>query len=177
MAATLFPDFCALLSRLSSAFACIQEFNDEGVFQPRRSRRLGVKMSFVLEGAAREDFRCSGGVLGSGEATDCRRSQRMGFCRPSGAGFSRGDGTQRSRAGLLSDGPPGLGPRLGKTRSCRGVSGSNPVLVREFSIPMPIPIPIPTRDARVCRAGSSTAGVVSVRRLRRVRTVSFCDFL
>ena len=85
-----------------------------------------------------------------------------------------GDGTQRSRTGLSSAGPPGLGPRLG-TRSWAGASGSNPVLPRELSIPMPIPIP--THDARGCRAGSSSAGGVSVRRLRRMGTVSFCDFL
>jgi hypothetical protein len=110
------------------------------------------------------------------------RSDRMlvvaregGFCRPAGAGFPWEDGTQRSRAGLSSGGPPGLGPRLGKARSCQGVSGSNPVLVPEFSIPMPIPIP--TRAAGGCRAGSSSAGGVSVRRLRRVGTASFCDGL
>ncbi len=78
--------------------------------------------------------------------------------------FSWGDGTQRSRAGLSSGGPPGLEPWFGKTRSCQGVSGSNPVLLREFSIPMPMPMPIPRRAARVCRAGSSSAGGVSVRR-------------
>jgi hypothetical protein len=33
---------------------------------------------------------------------------------PAGAGCSWGDGTQRSRAGLSSGGPPGLGPRLGR---------------------------------------------------------------
>jgi hypothetical protein len=32
---------------------------------------------------------------------------------PAGVGCSWGDGTQRSRAGLFSDGPPGLEPRLG----------------------------------------------------------------
>ena len=84
---------------------------------------------------------------GWGVAVRCVK--KRGICRPAGAGCSWGDGTQRSRAGLSSGGPPGLGPRLGKTRSCQGVSGSNPVLLREFSIPMPIPIP--TRDARVCR--------------------------
>jgi len=102
---------------------------------------------------------------------------REGVLSPLRGWFSCVDGTQRSRAGLSSDGPPGLRPWLGKTRSCRGVSGSNPVLLREFSIPMPMPIPIPTRAARGCRAGSWSAGVVSVRRLRRMGTSSFCDFL
>ena len=46
---------------------------------------------------------------------------------------------------------------------------------REFSIPMPIPMP--TRAARVRRAGSSFAEGVSVRRFRRMGTVSFCDVL
>jgi hypothetical protein len=32
---------------------------------------------------------------------------------PPGAGCSLGEGTQRSRAGLSSGGPPGLGPRIG----------------------------------------------------------------
>ena len=73
--------------------------------------------------------------------------------------------------------PPGLGQRIGKGRRGRGVSGSNPVLVREFSIPMPMPIPIPTRASRGCRVGSSSAGGVSVRRLRRMGTVSSYDVL
>ena len=54
------------------------------------------------------------------------RSDRMlvvaregGFCRPAGAGLSGGDGTQRSRAGLSSVGPPGLGPGLRGSASCR----------------------------------------------------------
>jgi len=42
-----------------------------------------------------------------------------GFCRPAGAGFRRGDGTQRSRAGLLSGGPPGVGPWSGKTEAAK----------------------------------------------------------
>jgi hypothetical protein len=33
-------------------------------------------------------------------------------------------------------------------------------------MPMPMPMAIPTRAARVCRAGSSSAGGVSVLRLR-----------
>jgi hypothetical protein len=103
--------------------------------------------------------------------------KKRGICRPAGAGFHGADGTQRSRAGLLSGGPPGLGPRLGEGRRCRGVSGSSPVLPFEFSIPMPMPIPIPTLDARGCRAGSSSAGGVSVRRLGRMGTASFCDVL
>jgi hypothetical protein len=102
---------------------------------------------------------------------------RGGELSPLRGWFSWGDGTQRSRDGLSSDGPPGLGARLGSTRSCRGVSGSNPFLLREFSIPIPIPIPMPTCAARVCRAGSSSAGGVSVRRLCRMGTASFCDFL
>jgi hypothetical protein len=56
--------------------------------------------------------------------------KKRGICRPSGAGCAWGDGTQRSRAGLSSVGPPGLGAWLGKTRSCQGVAGSNPVLPR-----------------------------------------------
>jgi hypothetical protein len=70
-----------------------------------------------------------------------------------------GDGTQRSRAGLSSVGPPGLRPRLWRARGCRGASGSDLVLLFECSIP--IPIPIRTRAARVCREGSSSAGGVS----------------
>ena len=120
---------------------------------------------------------CSGALPGAGEGSGCWRSHEEEICRPAGAGFSCGDGTQRSRTGLLSGGPPGLGQQIGRGRRCRGVSGSNPVLVREFSIPMPIPIPIPTRGTRVCRAGSSSAGGVSVRRLRRIGTVSSYDVL
>jgi hypothetical protein len=71
------------------------------------------------------------------------------------------DGTQRSRAGLSSVGPPGLGPRLCRARGCRGVFGSNRGFPCEFSIPMPIPIPIPTRGARGCRSGGSYAGGLS----------------
>jgi hypothetical protein len=106
-------------------------------------------------------------------------ARKGGFCRPAGAGLSWGDGTQRSRAGLPSDGPPGLGLRRGENRSCQGVSGSNMVLLREFSIPMPIPIPIPTRAARFCRAGSSSVGVVSARRYvgwEQCPFATFCDF-
>ena len=40
--------------------------------------------------------------------------KKRGICRPAGAGCSWGDGTQRSRAGLSSGGPPGLVPRLEK---------------------------------------------------------------
>jgi hypothetical protein len=80
-----------------------------------------------------------------------------------------GDGTQHSRAGLSSVGPPGLGPRLCRARGCRGVLGSNLVLPFEFSIPMPIPIPIPTRVARGCRAGSSSAVGVSGREVSEAR--------
>jgi hypothetical protein len=65
-----------------------------------------------------------------------------GVLSPLRGWLSWGDRTQRSRAGLSSDGPPGLGARLGKTRSCRSGSGSNPVLLREFSIPMPMPMPM-----------------------------------
>ena len=46
-------------------------------------------------------------------------------------------------------------------RGCLGVSGANPVLLGECSIPIPIPIPIPTRAARRCRVGSSSTGGVS----------------
>jgi hypothetical protein len=52
------------------------------------------------------------------------------------------------------------------------VSGSNPVLLREFSIPMPMPTPIPTRAARVCRAGCSSAwGLGGFEALRLIRFV------
>jgi hypothetical protein len=88
----------------------------------------------------------SGGVIGC----SCSCGGR-GSVAPPGAGCALGDGTQRSRAGLSSDGPPGLGPRLWTARGCQGVSGLNPVLLREFSIPIPMPIPIPTRAARGCR--------------------------
>ena len=40
------------------------------------------------------------------------QARRQGSVAPAGAGYSFGDGTQRSRAGLLSGGPPGLVPRL-----------------------------------------------------------------
>jgi hypothetical protein len=104
------------------------------------------------------------GVRNSSErGVAVRCVKKRGICRPSGAGCSWEDGTQRSRAGLQSGGPSGLGPGFGKTRSCRGVSGSNPVLPGEFSIPMPIPIPIPTRVARGCRATLSSDGGVSSR--------------
>jgi hypothetical protein len=46
-------------------------------------------------------------------ASDCWRSRRKGDLSPRWGWFSWGDGTQRSRAGLSSGGPPGLGPRLG----------------------------------------------------------------
>jgi hypothetical protein len=96
-----------------------------------------------------------------------------GSVAPPGAGCAWGDETQRSRAGLSSGGPPGLGPRIGSARGCRGASGSDTVLPSEFSIPMPIPIPIPipipTRAARVGWAGFSSAwGLYGFEALRLV---------
>ncbi len=52
-------------------------------------------------------------LSGDGEAIGCGGACGTGFCRP-GRGWSfTGDETQRSRAGLSSGGPPGLGPRIG----------------------------------------------------------------
>jgi hypothetical protein len=97
--------------------------------------------------------------------SDTRVRVGEGVLAPRWGWVCMGDGTQRLRAGLSSGGPPGLGPRLGKIQSCRGVSESDPVLPCEFSIP----IPIPTRVARRCRAGSSFAGGVSGRMLRMLQ--------
>jgi hypothetical protein len=139
---------------------------------PRREKGLGSNTTTPRREDAQETRRCF----------TQRRRERRGepfFIRRNGlrGGLKVGCHAQRSRVGLPSDGPPGLGPWPGKTRSCQGVSGSNPVLPREFSIPMPIAIPIPTRAARVCRAGSSSARDVSVRQLRRMGTAPFCDVL
>jgi hypothetical protein len=131
---------------------------------------MPVLVSLRLERSGREESVRAGSC--------CPVCEEAGNLSPLRGWFSWVDGTQRSRAGLSSDGPPGLGPRLG-TRSCAGASGSNPVLLREFSIPIPMPIPIPTRDARVCRSGSSSAGDVSVGRhvgWEQCLFATFCDF-
>ncbi len=115
---------------------------------------------------------CSG-ALGSGEGEGMMALVGgRGSVAPLGLVFMGGRNPALTRWAIVwrPSGP-------GKTRSCQGVSGSNPVLLRELSIPMPMPIPIPTRSAGVCRAGSSSACGVSVRRLRRMGTASFCDFL
>ncbi len=58
---------------------------------------------------------CSGASSSSREATECWWSRgKGGSVAPAGAWGSWGDGTRRSRAGLPSDGPPGLGRGLGK---------------------------------------------------------------
>jgi hypothetical protein len=60
-------------------------------------------------------------------------------------------------------------PRPARLPKGHGASGSDPVLLFEFSIPTPMPIPIPTRAARVCRAGSSSAVGVSGREVSEAR--------
>jgi len=66
---------------------------------------------------------CSRALLGSGDAIGGRCSWRRGSVAPAGAGCAWGDGTQRSRAGLSSGGPPGLGSRFGTgSDSTNGVS-------------------------------------------------------
>jgi hypothetical protein len=117
------------------------------------------------------------GVVGLWRSDRMLAVAREGDLSPLRGWFSWGDGTQRSRAGLSSDGPPGPGPWPGKTRSCQGVSGSNPVLLPEFSIPMPMPIP--TRAARGCRAGSLSAGACRFGGFvgwEQCPFATFCDF-
>ena len=153
---------------------------------PRKGVMKGIPTSAGSASRCENEFWAGGGhAKASGVPGRCWDLEnyrmlavaREGVLSPLRGWFSWGDETQRSRAGLPSDGPPGLGPRLCRARGCLGVSGSDRVFPCDFSIPMPIPIPIPTRGARVCRAGSSSAGGVSVRQLRRLGKVSCCDLL
>jgi hypothetical protein len=52
-------------------------------------------------------------LSGDREAIGCGGACGKGFCRRCRGWLLTGDETQRSRAGLSSAGPPGLGPRLG----------------------------------------------------------------
>jgi hypothetical protein len=122
---------------------------------PRGTSEWRRQTPWRLRGFAASLIRVPGRFRALEKGADVGVRAGEGVLSPLRGWFSWGDGTQRSRAGLSSGGPPGLGPRLG-SRSYAGASGSNPVLPREISIPMPIPIP--TRDARVCRTGSSSAG-------------------
>ena len=66
---------------------------------------MRVLVSLRLERSGREESDRVG--------SRCPVCEEAGNLSPRWGWFSWGDGTQRSRAGLSSDGPPGLGPRLG----------------------------------------------------------------
>jgi hypothetical protein len=67
---------------------------------------LPVLASLRLERSGREESGRTGSC--------CPVCEEAGNLSPRWGWFSWGDGTQRSRAGLSSDGPPGLGPGFGQ---------------------------------------------------------------